>query len=44
MVLQDNNYGAINKLISPDTKAGRTTVLSPEEEQIVVQRLKFVAS
>ena len=44
MLLQDNNYGIINKLISPDTKAGRTTVLSPEEERIEVQRLKFVAS
>ena len=44
MLLQDNYYGAINKLISPDTKAGKTTVLSPDEERIVVQRLKFVAS
>ena len=44
MLLQDNNDGAIKNLISPDTKAGRTTVLSPDEERIVVQRLQFVAS
>ena len=43
-LMHDNNYIAISKLISPDIRAGRTTILSPEEERIVVQRLKFVAS